>query len=212
MALTRQLPVLLAAAALLTLATSSVAHAQAASAGVYTLDQTASQIDFTIYASAIFKVKREGQFKDFSGELSYDPGSPSSTRVDLTVFTDSVDMHNEEHDRLLRSGDFFDVEHFPTMHFASSSADIKPDGSLEVTGDMTIRGITHRLTIPVRLHHADLSSPASPEVFESTFQIDRTDFGINGVPNMKGFKVSISKKVQIHIAIAPAASTFQPTH
>lgn len=205
MALAR-LPVPLAVATFLTLATSSTAHAQAPSSGVYALDQASSDVGFTIYASALFKkVKREGHFKDVAGELAYDPGSPSATRIDLTIFTDSVDMHNVEHDQLLKSGTFFDVDHFPTMHFISSSADVKPDGSLEITGDMTIRDVTRRMTIPVSLRHADASAPESPGTFESTFQIDRTEFGLNGVHSVKGFKVSISKNVEIHIAIAPSA-------
>ncbi len=203
MALAR-LPVLLVVATLFALATSSTAHAQASSSGVYALDQASSDVSFTVYASALFKIKREGHFKDVAGELAYDPGSPSATRIDLTIFTDSVDMHNVEHDRLLKSDSFFDVDHFPTMHFASSSADVKPDGSLEITGDMTIRGVTRRMTIPVSLPHAGASASESPGTFESTFQIDRTEFGLNGVPSIKGFSVSISKKVQIHIAIAPS--------
>jgi len=204
MALVR-LPVLLVVATFLIFATSSTAHAQAPSGSVYAVDQASSDVSFTIYASALFKMKREGHFKDVAGELAYDPGSPSATRIDLTIFTDSVDMHNVEHERLLKSGSFFDVDHFPTMHFASSSADVKPDGSLDITGDMTIRGVTRRMTIPVSLSHAGASAPESPGTFESTFQIDRTEFGLNGVHSVKGFKVSISKKVQIHIAIAPSA-------
>jgi len=203
MALAR-LPVLLVVAPFLALATSSTAHAQTPSAGVYALDQASSDVSFTVYASAFFKVKREGHFKDVAGELAYDAGSPSATRIDLTIFTDSVDMHNVEHDRLVKSGNFFDVDHFPTMHFASSSADVKPDGSLDITGDMTIRGVTRRMTIPVSLRPAGVSAPESPGTFESTFQIDRTEFGLNGVHSVKGFRVSISKKVQIHIAIAPS--------
>ena len=201
-----RLPASLAAAMMLTLAMSSLAHAQAQSTGVYTLNQAASVIDFSIYGSAIFKIKRDGQFKQFSGQLSYDPASPVNTDVDLTVYTGSVDMHNSEQEQLLKSGEFFDVERFPTMHFKSSSTELKPDGTLSMIGDMTIRGITQRLTIPVRLRQA----PAAGAVFETTFQIDRTAFGLNGIGKWNGLKVSISKTVQVHIAIATAPTTSQP--
>ncbi len=106
-------------------------------------------MDFTIYASKIFRFKREGQFKEFAGQLSFDPENPLGTQVDLTVYTSSLDIHNDEHNQLLGSGAFFDVERFPTMHFTSSSTDAKPDGTFSVTGDLTIRGITQRKTIPV---------------------------------------------------------------
>jgi polyisoprenoid-binding protein YceI len=49
------------------------------------------------------------------------------TRVDLTVFTSSVDMNDREQTDILRSADFFDVDRFPTMHFVSAAAALAPD-------------------------------------------------------------------------------------
>jgi polyisoprenoid-binding protein YceI len=152
----------------------------------------------------IFKVKRDGRFKNFTGELSYDPAHPADTHVDLTVYTDSVDMHNPENDQLMKSGEFFDVQHFPTMHFTNSSTEVRPDGTLEMTGHMTIRGVTKRMTIPVKLRDPQSAHGA---VFEATFPIDRTDFGLNGNPGWGGFTLKIAKNVQIHLAIATSIQT-----
>jgi polyisoprenoid-binding protein YceI len=206
MALVR-LPVSPAAAIMLILATPVMAHAQTPSSGVYTLDRAASMVGFTLYGSAIFKIKKDGYFKDFTGLVSYNPARPADTRVDLTVVTASIDTQNSAHDQLLRSGEFFDVEHFPTMHFASESANVRPDGTLSITGDMTIRGITRTMTIPVTLRRTTLAGTTPGAAFESTFQIDRTEFGLNGSVSQHGFHVSISKKVQIHIAIATQLNT-----
>jgi polyisoprenoid-binding protein YceI len=151
----------------------------------------------------IFKVTRDGQFKDFTGELSYDPARPANTHVDLTVYTASVDMHDAEHNQLMKSGEFFDVEHFPTMHFSSSSVESRADGTLVMTGDMTIRGVTRQMNIPVKLRQSS-SGPAAGATFETTFPIDRTEFGLNGNPGWGGFTLKIAKDVQIHIAIATA--------
>jgi polyisoprenoid-binding protein YceI len=202
-----RLPVSLAATLLLILVTPLVALAQAPSDGVYMLDRTASTVGFTLYGSAIFKFKKDGYFKDFSGLVSYDPARPADTHVDLTVDAASIDTRNSDHDQLLRSGEFFDVEHYPTIHFASDSATIRPDGTLSVTGDMTIRGITRRMTIPVTLRPTTLTGTTPGAAFESTFQIDRTEFGLNGSVSQYGFHVSISKKEQIHIAIATRPGT-----
>ena len=202
-----RLPVSPAAAILLILVTPVVARAQGLLDGVYAIDQAASTVSFTLQGSALFKVKRDGYFKNFSGLVSYNPARPADTRVDLTVAADSIYMRNSEHAELLKSAEFFDVERFPTLHFASESTNIQPDGMLSVTGDMTIRGVTRRMTIPVKLRTTS-NGPGQGTAFESTFQIDRTEFGINGVPDWHGFHVSIAKKVQIHIAIAtqPTAS------
>lgn len=208
MSLVRLRPSLLIAI-LLPLTTSSMTRAQAETSSVYSVNQAAGTIGFTIYGSMIFRIKRDGEFKDFSGKLSYDPANPAGTHVDLTVFTGSVDMHNAQNDQLLKSVEFFDVAHFPTMHFANSSADIKPDGTLVMTGDMTIRGVTRQMTIPVRLRPAEKGAESSGAVFETNFPIDRTEFGLNGSPTLGGFKLSISKNVQIHIAIATPLSRSQ---
>ena len=201
MALAR-LPVLLAAPALLVLVAASTADGQTIAPGAYTLNRAASAVGFTISGSMIFKVKQDGNFKDFTGNLSYDPARPADTQMDLTVYTASIDTHNSDHDQVLKSGDFFDVEHFPTMSFVSAATVAQPDGTISMTGDMTIRGVTKRMTIPVRLRHDSPRADQSGAVFESTFQIDRTEFGLNGVPKWNGLRVSISKKVDIHIAIA----------
>jgi polyisoprenoid-binding protein YceI len=197
-----RLPSWLLVAILIPLATSSIAHTQVETSSVYSVNQTAGSVGFTVYGSMIFKIKRDGEFKDFSGKLSYDPANPAGAHVDLTVYTGSVDMHNADNDQLLKSAEFFDVARFPTMHFANSSADVKPDGTLVMTGDMTIRGVTRQMTIPVQLHAAAQGADSSGAVFETTFPIDRTEFGLNGSPSLGGFKLSISKNVQIHITIA----------
>jgi polyisoprenoid-binding protein YceI len=197
-----RLPVSLAAATLLILAAPVLARAQASSDDVYVVDQAASSVSFTLQASAIFKVKKDGYFKNFSGLVAYDPARPTDTRVDLTVVAGSIDMRNSEHSQLLKSAQFFDVDHFPTLHFASETTQLQPDGTLSVTGDMTIRGITRKMTIPVTLRPTTLSGTTPGAAFESTFQIDRTEFGLDGSASQYGFHLSISKKVQIHIAIA----------
>jgi polyisoprenoid-binding protein YceI len=205
-----RLPILLFAPVWLALVAPVTTVAQALPAGVYSLNRAESSVGFTITGSMLFKVKRDGSFRDFTGNMSYDPGNPANTHIDLTVYTESVDMHNAENTQLMKSSDFFDVERFPTMHFVSASTVTAPDGRISMTGDMTIRGVTKRMTIPVTMHRESGDSSHSGAIFESTFQIDRTEFGLNGTPKWGGFKVSVSKKVDIHIAIATTVSEGQP--
>jgi polyisoprenoid-binding protein YceI len=182
-------------AAILSLLASSAA-AETPSA-VVTSGGTGNLVDFTVFGRALLPIKREGRFTDFAGQLSYDPARPADTHVDITVYTSSVDVRDAEQNALLRSDKFFDVERYPTMHFASVNATPQRDGTLTLSGDLTIRGITKRIMTPLRLRAAGAKS-----FLETTFQIDRTDFGINGIPGFGGPLVSIAKKVQIHIAIA----------
>jgi polyisoprenoid-binding protein YceI len=202
--------VVVVSAIVLSLGVPIAAAAQTESATVYPLTNAAS-VDFTIYAKMLFSFKREGHFKELSGELVFDPARPADTKVDLTVYTSSVEMNNKEQEGMLRSGDFFDADHFPTMHFTSAAAALSPDGTYALTGDLTIRGITKRVTVPVRLASTPAGGHALPAL-ETTFQIDRTEFGLNGTPQWGGVNVSIARNVQIHIAVGttPGPRPFKP--
>jgi polyisoprenoid-binding protein YceI len=119
----------------------------------------------------------------------------------LTVYTSSIDTKDTEHDAMLRASDFFDVQRFPTMRFVSTSAVVGPDGRLLVTGDLTIRDITKRVAVPVDVTPAGPGGDANPRL-DTTFEIDRTEFGLNGLPKWGGLSVSVAKNVKIHLAIA----------
>jgi polyisoprenoid-binding protein YceI len=168
----------------------------------YTVDCQSSIVDFTLSARRVlFTVHRQGQFREFTGDISYDPSNPAATQVDLTVYTDSVNLDNVDQEDLLRSDEFFDVARHPTMHFASTAVAREAAGELSVTGDLTIRGITRRLTVPIRVMPP--GGVPGTTTFDTTFQIDRTQFGLTGGgPRSREFKVSIGKNVTIHMAIA----------
>jgi polyisoprenoid-binding protein YceI len=178
----------------------------------YTVDCPSSIVDFTLSARRVlFTVHREGQFREFTGDISYDPSNPAATQVDLTVYTDSVNLDNVEQEDLLRSDEFFDVARHPTMHFVSTAVAREADGRLSVTGDLTIRGITRPLTVPIRVMPPG-SAPGTTR-FDTTFQIDRTQFGLTGGgPRSREFKVSIGKNVTIHMAIAARKALPWVTH
>jgi polyisoprenoid-binding protein YceI len=197
----RARPRLTIIALLMTLAAAESSRAQSAPVVRYGLNPSASLVAFTICTQGLFKFKREGRFHDVAGELTYDPARPAGTHLDLVVYTASVDMNNAEHTELLKSRDFFDSDDFPTMRFSSARVVPTSDGSMTVEGDLTIRGITKRIAIPVALR-MDQNNGKPVARFDTTFEIDRTEFGLNGVPKWNGFNVSISKRVQIHVNIA----------
>ena len=184
--------------------TAAIAPAVAADHGdtQYTVDSESSVVNFTLSARRLlFTVRRDGQFSELTGGISYDPANPAATHVDLTVYTDSVSLENTEQEDLLRSDEFFDVAKHPTMHFVSTAVAPGADGRLSVTGDLTIRGITRQLTLPIRV--ISPAGEAGMTTFDTTFQIDRTQFGLTGGgPRSREFKVSIGKNVAIHMAIA----------
>ena len=156
-----------------------------------------SAVDFTVYVKALFTLKQRGEFKQFDGQIAYDPTNPSATHLNLTVYTASVDTHDTGHDEMLRSPEFFDVTEYPTMRFLSTSVTAGQNGNLVVGGDLTIRGVTRHVEVPVAVHRPG----GQGTQFETTFDIDRTEFGLNGSASAGGFHLSVAKNVTIHLAI-----------
>jgi len=181
-----------------TLAVSASA-AETTDAGTVPVNRVSSAVRFTVFAKALFTFKEEGRFTNFDGNVAYNPKDPAATRVDVTVYTGSVDTENKDHDAMLRSDGFFEVDRYPTMRFVSTGAGLGPDGSLLVKGNLTIRDVTKAIEVPVHIQAAAASGSAK---LETSFDIDRTEFGITGSPKAGGFHVSIARKVNVRLIMA----------
>ena len=181
---------------------AGAAGAETIDAGTVPVNRLSSAVRFTVVAKKLFTFKEEGRFTDFDGHIAYDPADPASTRVDVTVYTGSVDTNNKDHDAMLRSEGFFEADRYPTMRFVSTGAGVGPDGSLLVRGNLTIRDVTRAIEVPVRIQPA----AGGDAKLETSFDIDRTEFGINGSPKVGGFRISIEKKVNIRLVMAASVT------
>jgi len=145
-----------------------------AEAATWQVDPAHTNVAFEIRH---FFTQVPGRFNDFSGTIHYDPENPGSSKVEFTVQAGSIDTRNDRRDNHLRSADFFDVEKFPTLSFTSTKVEGSGDG-LQVTGDLTIHGVTKEVTIPVEFL-GSMSTPMGPRAgFATEFEIDRKEFGI----------------------------------
>lgn len=122
-----------------------------------------------------------GQFPDFKGEIFFDPEDLDQSRFDFTVKVDSVDTKNGKRDNHLRSKDFFDADTFPVMSFASSKIIHKSGDMYELHGDMTIKGVTRSIQIPVQFfppkpHPFDKKKLVAG--FQSDFRLARLDYSV----------------------------------
>jgi polyisoprenoid-binding protein YceI len=113
----------------------------------YEISHVYSNVSFSIMK---FFFEEDGGFRSYTGEVYYDPAHPQRSHVKMTVQAASIDTRGEGRDRALRSDDFFDVEHYPTLAFVSTSVTLRSDNLLDVTGDITIHGVTKHITVPVR--------------------------------------------------------------
>lgn len=162
----------------------STPAAQAESASSAASRASAFQVD-AVHSAVIFRVKHNeaaynyGRFNTLSGTAAYDTGA-GLTSMEITVDTNSVDTANKSRDDHLRSPDFFNTKQFPRATFKSTSIAKKGDHSYEVAGDFTLNGVTKAITVTVD-HTGNGKTRSGEDIvgFETTFDIKRTDFGMN---------------------------------
>jgi len=164
-------------------------------AGDYTIDVSHSRLGFSARHAMVTTVR--GAFKDFTGTAHVDTANPADSKVELTIRADSIDTGVADRDAHLRSADFFDVETYPEITFASTSVDRVPDG-WTITGDLTIKGATR----PVTLEFESTGSARDPFGnlrigFEARTAIDRHDFGVSWQDELPHDGVVVSNEIEL---------------
>ena len=137
-----------------------------------------SQVEFSVPFMGLSRVK--GAFEDFEGTLSFNAARPESSIVILEIATPSIHTGNEMRDRHLRSADFFDVERYPTMRFESTRIATRSPDSYDVTGNLTLHGVTRSIVVPVRVRHGLVSNANGLDYvgFDVAMRLNWRDFGI----------------------------------
>lgn len=168
----------------------------------YRILPSESRVGFSITKWRI--LRKEGLFRDFRGEVSIDWENPATSRVEVSIEAGSLETDDRHRDETVRSDDFLDVAHHPTLFFESRRISPLGGGLYEVTGDLTIRGVTRSVTAPVRVTPA--ARTASVMRFTGSFRIRRTDFGVNGT-RWSGGKAILGDDVTITLDLAAVART-----
>jgi polyisoprenoid-binding protein YceI len=144
----------------------------------YVVDRAHSQATFTIRH---LMSKVTGKFDDFTGAVSVDRANPAASSVEFTIKTASINTGDPKRDSHLRTPDFFDAEKNPEIHFKSTAiAPTKTKNVYDVTGDLTLRGVTKRVTLPVEFLGFQKDPWGNERAgFELDTKLNRKDYGIN---------------------------------
>ena len=165
----------------------------------FSVDKAHSEATFQV-RHLLTKVR--GHFADFSGTIEYDEAQPEKSSVAITIQAASIDTHEPNRDAHLRSDDFFAAETYPTLHFASTHVTPAGRDRFDVTGDLTIRGVSKRITVPVSLL-GKATDPWGNEKLgvETEFTINRKEFGLtwNAALETGGFLVGDDVKVTLSV-------------
>jgi polyisoprenoid-binding protein YceI len=175
-----------------TLATILAACSTAArAADTYTVDPVHSSISFMISHVGISNI--HGRFNDFSGKITIDKDDPAKSSFALSIPIESIDTNNVKRDEHLRAPDYFNVKQFPTMLFQSTKVKAV-DGGYEVTGDLTLHGVTKPISFKLKGGDKVVEFPKGTKRIGlvSTFSIVRSDFGVTAEPVALGDEIPIS--------------------
>ena len=174
---------------------------------VYKVDSDHSGVSFTIRH---FVSNVPGRFKDFDGVIKYDPQNPAASSVNFTIQSASIDTDNADRDNHLKGADFFDVQKFPTLTFSSTSVKAVDADTLEVTGELTMKGVTKKVTVPVDLLGSVKTPRGEKAGFETAFKLDRKEYGITWNRALDAGGAVLGDDVKVSISIEADRQAEQP--
>jgi polyisoprenoid-binding protein YceI len=166
----------------------------------WSLDTSHSTVGFWIRHLMVTKIR--GAFTNWSGTFELDEQNPSRFNIEVNIEAASIDTKEPQRDMHLRSGDFFDVEHFPRIAFRGNSL-ARHGEDYDVAGDLTIRGITRPVMLQVvdggRARHPTLGDIRAG--FSAHTSIQRAEFGLTWNSVLDSGGLALGDKVEIDIEV-----------
>jgi polyisoprenoid-binding protein YceI len=159
------------------------------------IDAAHSNAQFSVTHLGISKV--QGEFTPLSGTIQLDEKDVTKSVVNATIDTSTVYTRNDGRDKDLKEN-FLEVAKYPTMTFVSKSFSKGADGKLQMTGDLTLHGVTKSVTFAVDGPTAAITDPWKNQRrgASATTTIHRSDFGITKYPAMVGEDVIITLDIE----------------
>ncbi|MDH5151908.1 MAG: YceI family protein [Micrococcales bacterium] len=175
--------------------------AQSELTGTWSIDPTHSRVGFSSRHAMVTKVR--GAFNDVSGTAQLDAEDMSRSKVRVVLSVDSVDTRSPQRDAHLRSADFFDAQQHPTIEFDSTAVDEVDENQFIVTGELTIRGITRTISVPLELLGVDTDPFGQLRAgLEGSRRIDRKDWGVSWNTPLDSGGVLVSDKITLEFELS----------
>jgi polyisoprenoid-binding protein YceI len=166
----------------------------------WTIDATHAEVGFAVKHLMISTVR--GRFAAVKGSAELDDARPNAAKLDVTIDVSSIDTRQEQRDNHLRSPDFFDVARFPTMRFISKRIEGDIDGEFRVIGDLTIRGVTHEVTLDATAEGRVRDPWGNDRAgFSAKTKISRSAFGLTWNQALETGGVVVGDDVKLSIDV-----------
>jgi polyisoprenoid-binding protein YceI len=169
--------------------------------GNYIIDPAHTRIGFVARHAMVTKVR--GAFNEFEGSAVLDGTDLTKSTGQLTIQAASIHTRNEQRDAHLRSNDFLAMEEYPQITFVATDVRQTGPSTLELTGDLTIRGVTNSVTIPFEFEGAATDPFGNQRIgFEGSTVINRKDFGITWNATLETGGVLVSDKITLEFEVS----------
>jgi polyisoprenoid-binding protein YceI len=164
--------------------------------GTYTIDPAHSRFGFSARHAMVTRVR--GHFPPVETAVHLDASDPAASRVHIVLDAAGVDTGNPQRDSHLRTGDFLDAETHAHIVFTSTAVEHVDRDRFQVTGRLTLRGVTREISIPLDFVGAVVDAQGLNRVgFEGSTVINRKDFGVSFNAALETGGVMISEKVTL---------------
>ena len=176
--------------------------------GTYAIDPSHSRIGFVARHAMITKVR--GSFNEFEGSGYFDAEDPARSHLRLTIQAASIDTRSADRDGHLRSNDFFDMEKYPQITFASTSVAKVDDETYRVTGDLTIKDVTRPVTVDFE-YGGTATDPFGNDRLglEGSVVVNRKDWGLDWNAPLGTGGVLVGEKVTLEFEVSAIKATDQ---
>jgi polyisoprenoid-binding protein YceI len=166
--------------------------------GNWQLDPYHTQIEFSAKHLGMMTVR--GYFDEVSAVADIDPDHPEAASVEVTISTASIRTNNATRDNDIRSSNFLEVDKYPVITFKSTSVEPAGADHYTLTGDLTIKGITHPVALDVTRYgeFKDAGMMGHRIAYGATTKINRKDFGLKFNAVLDG-RLVVSEDIQITI-------------
>jgi polyisoprenoid-binding protein YceI len=167
--------------------------------GTWNVDPSHSKVGFAVKHLGIATVR--GEFSKFEGKL--DVAEDGTVTASGTVETASVNTNEDARDEHLRSADFFDAEANPQITFTSTEIKAVDDETFEITGDLSIHGVTNSVTLKAEVSDTEQDPWGNTRVgLEVTGSLSRGDYGMKFNQALGSGNVMVSDKVKLALDIS----------
>lgn len=173
----------------------------AAGTTTFQIDPRHSAANFSVTHLMISTVR--GEFHGVNGTVVYDDKDVTKSTVNVTIDATSVDTHEPDRDKDLKSDNFFDVAKYPTITFKSTKVEQAGPGKLRITGDLTIHGVTKQVVLDATTPKTPIKDPWGLQrtAVAASTKINRQDFGVKWNKSMDGGGVVVSDEVNISLDV-----------